>query len=83
MQIENRIERLEARLGVNQPAVTLDEMIEKFERGEYGDTVMSIVSGAMSSPDREAFYDSLRKDFPGQLVDWFKDQIGKCERRAG
>jgi hypothetical protein len=77
MNNAQRVDRLEERLGVNQPAETLDEMIEKFERGAYGGTLMSIVSGAMAAPDRDAFFDSLRKDLPGPLVDHFKDRIGR------
>jgi len=82
-QIESRLSRLEDRLRVNQPAETLGEMIEKFNRGAYGGTVMSIVSGAMGSPDREAFFDSLRGDMPNMLIEHFKSLISQNMASAG
>ncbi len=74
--IERRVERLESSLRIGGKPETLEDMFRAFERGEYGRySMMSIVSCAMSTPDPEGFFESLRKDMPGLLVDWFAEQI--------
>lgn len=74
--IERRVERLESSLRIGCKPETLEDMFRAFERGEYGhDSMMSIVSCAMSTPDPEAFFESLRKNMPGPLVDWFVERL--------
>lgn len=78
--IENRVNRLEDRIGINQKAECLEDMIAKFDRREYGQvTVMSIVAGAMSAKDQGQYFESLRQRLPGPLVDLFRDSIGKIQ----
>lgn len=80
--IENRVVRLEDRIGINQKAECFEDMIAKFERGEYGQaTIMSIVAGAISAEDKSEFFDSLRQQYPDQLVDFFVEAIMKNNDR--
>jgi len=74
--IKQRVKKLESSLQIGEKAQTLDEMFEAFERGDYGpNSMMNIVSGALSSEDPKAFYESLRKEMPGTLVDWFEERL--------
>ena len=82
MNNSQRVDRLEEKLGVNQAAETLDEMVEKYWRKQYGpNTVMGLVSVAaahMRAADKEAldgYIESLRSRYPGQLVDFFADAL--------
>ena len=81
--IERRVERLESSLRIGCKPETLEDMFRAFERGEYGhDSMMSIVSYAMSTSDQEGFFKSLRKDMPGPLVDWFVDRLKKNAEKS-
>lgn len=76
MNIESRVIKLEDRIGIGQKAETLEEMLEAFGAGRYGQTtIMSIVAGAMSAEDRGEFFLSLRQRYPDQLVDFFVETI--------
>ena len=81
--IERRVEKLESSLRVGDKPQTLDDMFKAFERGDYGrDNMMSIVSCAMSSTNPEGFFESLRKDMPDMLVDWFVDQFKRNAEKS-
>lgn len=74
--IETRVTKLEGSIGINKKAETLEDMIEAFGAGKYGQaTVASIVAGAMSAEDRGEFFLSLRQQYPDPLVDFFVEAI--------
>lgn len=78
MNIENRVTKLEDRIGVNQTPETLKEMWEKFNRGEYGNhTTMSIVAAYLSAPEKTHFFEGMRRRFPEPLVDYFQSCLEK------
>jgi hypothetical protein len=78
MNIEQRVNRMEEKLKVYQAPETLDGMFQRFEQGDYGKfTVMSIVAGALSSSDREGFFEGLKKDMPAMLVDAFRTTLSR------
>ncbi|MFA5181080.1 MAG: hypothetical protein WC405_07140 [Syntrophales bacterium] len=80
MNIEQRVIKMEERLKVNQAPETMDGMIERFEQGNYGKfTMMSIVAGALSSTDREGFFEGLKKDLPAMLVNAFRNALSRSE----
>ena len=82
-QIESRIGRLENRLGVNQPAETIDEMVEKFNCKKYGpETVMSLVCGAVHAKDLGGYIESLQFRYPGPLIDCFVDGLTLAMQRT-
>lgn len=75
MNIENRIEKLEGKLGVSQEPETLEVMLTKFNAGEYKTTTMSVVAFIRSGGS----WDKLRGKLPGPLVDLFRDSMGKIQ----
>jgi hypothetical protein len=82
MNIENRVAKLEDRIGVNQEPETVEEIFAKFDRGEYGQhTTMGIVAACLSAPDKGQFFKSLRQHLPGPLVDVFQLRLEKVDTK--
>ncbi len=81
--IENRLVKLEDRVGIGQKAETVDEMFQKMQRGEYGrdKSLAGIVTAYMSASDKSKFFDSLRQQLPGPLVDAFAHQMTAIDSR--
>jgi len=80
--IENRVAKLEDRIGIDQPPETVEEMFQKMQRGEYGQghSLMGIVAACMSAPDKKQFFESLRQQLPGPLVDAFAHKLMEPDR---
>jgi hypothetical protein len=73
MNIENRVTKLEDRIGVNQEPETLEAMIKKFNAGEYKATTMSVVAFILSGGS----WDKLKERLPEALVSHFKETMAK------
>ena len=71
--IESRITKLEDRIGIGQKAETLDEMIAKFDRYEYGQAkVMSVVVAMRDAKDEKAM-NTILEHYPQPLAECFFD----------
>jgi hypothetical protein len=86
MSIELRIKRIEKSIGLGTAPKTPEEMLEaaleSLDRGDYGRVnTMSIVAGALSASDREAFFESLSSIIPIILVGYFKSTLSPIEAR--
>jgi hypothetical protein len=79
MTIESKVKKLEDRLGIGEKAETVTEMFQKMQRGEYGqgNSLAGIVAAYMSAPDKGQYFDGLRKQLPGPLVDAFANHLVK------
>ncbi|MBN1366236.1 MAG: hypothetical protein JW976_15655 [Syntrophaceae bacterium] len=51
MNILQRVDKLEERLGVNKEPETVEEMYKKLIRGEYNNSLMSLVVVIANSPN--------------------------------
>jgi len=83
MNIGKRVEDLEKKLGVNQTPESLNEMIEKFQRGDYAregfsSSPMALVveaSEAMKRGTLNNFFAELREFLPDLLAEFIKESI--------
>jgi hypothetical protein len=75
--IENRLVKLEDRVGIGQKAETVAEMFQKMQRGEYGqgNSLAGIVAAYMSASDKGQYFESLHQRLPGLLVDAFAQRM--------
>lgn len=74
--IKGRIAKLENRFGVNQEPENLEQMIEKFNRKEYGPpTVMSLVVEAINAKDIKGYFESLQPRYPEPFIACFLDGL--------
>jgi hypothetical protein len=75
MNIEKRVDKLEERFGVNKEPASIEEMLNKLNRGDYGEvTMMSIVVGLHNTKDLKKYFESLRQQLPISLAEWFEEQ---------
>jgi hypothetical protein len=85
--IQKRVVKLEGLLGLRDEPETSDDMIATFEKGGYGyNSVMGIVVAILYARNGE----SLKKDLPAELVEFFVETLkrtpsyeGHRERREG
>jgi hypothetical protein len=74
MSIENRINKLEGRLGVNQEPENLEQMIRKLNNGGYdGTNTAAIVYFIMSGGS----WDRLRDKLPDALIAFLQETMAK------
>lgn len=72
--IENRIVKLENQLGTNQPVETLEQMINKFEKGGYGEKmIFETTRHAMYGGS----YDHWKGRLPDPLITWIRKSLEK------
>lgn len=76
LQIEKRIEKLEASLRMGDKPETLEDMFQAFERGEYGPgNLMSVIAAILTNVGSG---EHLRgKGLPDELIDCFVEEIKK------
>jgi len=71
--IENRVTKLEDRVGIGQRAECLEDMIAKFDRYEYGpEKVMSVVLALRDAKDEKDISRKLER-YPQPLAECFLD----------
>ncbi|MEN6621550.1 MAG: hypothetical protein ABFD50_08395 [Smithella sp.] len=76
--IESRIAKLENHIGVRRKAETVDAMFQNMQRGEH--SLAGIVAAYMSSKDKINYFELLRQQLPGQLVDVFSNKLMEPDR---
>jgi hypothetical protein len=68
MNNEKRVDKLEEQIGVNQKEETLEEMLQAFLRGEYGniaDLFRMITAGVPIDP--------LKSAYPEEVIKYFQE----------